>query len=218
MRPQSDGRTSTPLGTAETSPPDAESATERAARFERDAMQYHAVLLRGARRLTRSEADAEDLLQDTLMNAYAGYPRFRPGSNMRAWLFRIMHNRWVRNHQTTQRRPDMFTVENITDSDLAASSVHSSAVHRSAEDEALDAMPDNVIREALNNLPEGFRLALYYTDVRGFTYADTAALLGVPVGTVMSRIARGRERLRASLGALADARGLRCESEKQCVA
>lgn len=215
MLPQSDGRTSTPPGMTEASAPEAESETELAARFERDAMPYHAVLLRGARRLTRSEADAEDLLQDTLMNAYVGFRRFQPGTNMRAWLFRIMRNRWVSLHRTKQRRPDVFTVEDITDSDLAASSVHLSAIHRSAEDEALDILPDKGIREALRNLPEEFRLTVYYADMQGFTYAETAALLGVPMGTVMSRVARSRRRLRASLAELDDAR--RCSGE-QCVA
>jgi RNA polymerase sigma-70 factor, ECF subfamily len=214
MLPQSDRRTSTSPGMTETPIPDAESEAERAARFEREAMPYHAVLLRGARRLTRSEADAEDLLQDTLMNAYAGFRCFRPGTNMRAWLFRIMHNRWVSMHRTRQRRPDVFTVEDITDSDLAAGSVHLSAVHRAAEDEALDTVPDNVIREALDDLPEGFRLTVYYADVQGFTYAETAALLGVPMGTVMSRIARSRKRLRASLAELADARGREGEAQR----
>ncbi|WP_458319714.1 sigma-70 family RNA polymerase sigma factor [Mycolicibacterium brisbanense] len=203
MLPQSDGRTRIPPGTPETSACEVESEAELAARFERNAMQYHAVLLRGARRLTRSEADAEDLLQDTLMNAYAGFRRFQPGTNMRAWLFRIMHNRWVSLHRTKQRRPDVFTVEDITDSDLAGSSVHMSAVHRSAEDEALDILPDKVIREALSDLPESFRLTVYYADMQGLTYAQTAALLGVPMGTVMSRVARSRKRLRVSLAELA---------------
>lgn len=211
MLPQSDARTSTPPGMPETSASEAESEAELAARFERNAMQYHAVLLRGARRLTHSEADAEDLLQDTLMNAYAGFRRFQPGTNMRAWLFRIMHNRWVSLHRTKQRRPDIFTVEDITDSDLAASSVHLSAVHRSAEDEALDILPDKVIREALSELPESFRLTVYYADMQGLTYAQTAALLGVPMGTVMSRVARSRKRLRVALADLADTgRGEQC--------
>jgi RNA polymerase sigma-70 factor (ECF subfamily) len=213
MLPQSDGRPSTPPEMPATSTSEVESEAELAARFERNAMQYHAVLLRGARRLTHTEADAEDLLQDTLMNAYAGFRRFQPGTNMRAWLFRIMHNRWVSLHRTKQRRPDVFTVEDITDSDLAASSVHMSAVHRSAEDEALDTLPDKVIRDALSDLPETFRLTLYYADMQGLTYAQTAALLGVPMGTVMSRVARSRERLRVSLAGLGDSR-----RGEQCVA
>jgi RNA polymerase sigma factor (sigma-70 family) len=159
------------------------------ARFGRDALPFLEVLHRGARRLTRNEADAEDLLQDTLLHAYAGFRSFRSGSNIQAWLFRIMHNRWVSTHRYRQRRPVEVSDEGITERDLAPS----------AEAEALDAIPNQVLKAALDTLPVGFRVALYYADVQGFTYAQTAALMNVPVGTVMSRVARARKRLRVPL-------------------
>ncbi|HYZ67155.1 MAG TPA: sigma-70 family RNA polymerase sigma factor [Mycobacterium sp.] len=164
-----------------------------AARFARDAEPLFDVLARGARRLARSEADAEDLLQDTLMHAYAGFGTFKDGSNLKAWLFRILYNRWVSTYRAKQSRPSEVPVDAITDQDLANHAA------RSAEMEALDALPDNEIKAAMDALPEGFRSAVYYADVAGYTYAETAAILGIPHGTVMSRAYRGRERLRIAL-------------------
>ncbi|CRZ15767.1 sigma-70 family RNA polymerase sigma factor [Mycolicibacterium neworleansense] len=177
----------------------AESDAELAARFVNEAMPFHPVLLRTARRLTHSHADAEDLVQDTLMNAYTGFRRFEPGTNLRAWLFRILHNRWISTHRMKQRRPDTFAVAEITDSDMFGNALHSAAAERSAEDRVLDLLCDDRTRDALLALPEGFRAVLYYAGIKGFTYAETAALMEIPLGTVMSRIARSRERLRAAL-------------------
>lgn len=195
-----------------------ESDAQLAARFVREAMPFHAVLLRTARRLTRSQADAEDLVQDTLMNAYAGFQRFEPGTNLRAWLFRILHNRWISTHRTKQRRPDTFPVGDITDSDMLGSAIHSAGAERSAEDRALDTFCDKRIRDALLTLPDGFRTVLYYADIEGFTYAETAALMEIPLGTVMSRISRSRERLRAALADVADDRWPTRETDTQRVA
>ncbi|KWX26068.1 MULTISPECIES: sigma-70 family RNA polymerase sigma factor [Mycolicibacterium] len=178
---------------------DVESDAELAARFEREAMPFRPVLLRTARRLTHSDVDAEDLVQDALMNAYVGFRKFRQGTNLRAWLFRILHNRWISTYRMKQRRPDTFCVDEITDSDIASSAIHSDTGGRSAEDEALDVLGDHQIRVALQALPEGFQRVLYYADIEGYTYAETAVLMGIPLGTVMSRISRGRERLRAAL-------------------
>ncbi|OBG44707.1 sigma-70 family RNA polymerase sigma factor [Mycolicibacterium fortuitum] len=175
-----------------------------AARFVREAMPFHTVLLRTARRLTLSQADAEDLVQDTLMNAYAGFHRFEPGTNLQAWLFRIMHNRWISTHRMKQRRPDTFSVGEFTDNDMLGSAGHSAIAERSAEDRALDLFCDDRIRDAVLTLPEGFRTVLYYADVEGLTYAETAARMDIPLGTVMSRIARSRERLRAALAEIDD--------------
>jgi RNA polymerase sigma-70 factor (TIGR02947 family) len=173
------------------------------ARFMSDALPLLDVLRRGARRLTRNEADAEDLLQDTLLHAYAGFRTFKAETNLQAWLFRILHNRWVSAHRYKQRRPTEVPVDGITEHELAASVARGSSGARSAEAEALDAFPDNEIKAALDALPEGFRLAVYYTDVEGFTYAQTAAIMNVPLGTVMSRVARARQRLRVSLADVA---------------
>ncbi|BBX26943.1 sigma-70 family RNA polymerase sigma factor [Mycolicibacterium alvei] len=170
-----------------------------AVRFVHEAMPFHPVLLRTARRLTHSQADAEDLVQDTLMNAYTGFHRFEPGTNLRAWLFRILHNRWISTHRMKQRRPDTFAVPEFTDCDMFGSAGHSVTAERSAEECALDLFCDDRIRDAVLMLPEGFRTVLYYADIEGFTYAETAARMEIPLGTVMSRIARSRERLRAAL-------------------
>jgi RNA polymerase sigma-70 factor (TIGR02947 family) len=173
------------------------------ARFTSDALPLLDGLRRGARRLTRNEADAEDLLQETLLHAYAGFRTFKSGTNLQAWLFRILHNRWVSTHRYKQRRPTEVPVDGITEHELAASVARGTSGPRSAEAEALDAFPDNEIKAALDALPEGFRLAVYYTDVEGFTYAQTAAIMNVPLGTVMSRVARARQRLRVSLADVA---------------
>jgi RNA polymerase sigma-70 factor (TIGR02947 family) len=180
-----------------------ESDGDLAARFAREAAPLFDVLSRGARRLTRSDADAEDLLQDTLLHAYAGFHTFQDGSNLKAWLFRILYNRWVSAYRVKQRRPSEVPVDAITDRDLADSAARLSTSPRSAEAEALDALPDNEIKAAMNALPATFRAAVYYTEVQGYTYAETAAILGVPHGTVMSRASRGRQRLRTALAHVA---------------
>ncbi|MUL81125.1 MULTISPECIES: sigma-70 family RNA polymerase sigma factor [unclassified Mycolicibacterium] len=196
-----------------------ESDAQLAARFVHEAMPFHTILLRAARRLTHSQADAEDLVQDTLMNAYAGFRRFERGTNLRAWLFRILHNRWISTHRMKQRRPDTFAVGEITDSDMLGNAIHSGTAERSAEDRALDVFCDDRIRDALLTLPEGFRTVLYYADIEGFTCAQTAALMGIPLGTVMSRISRSRERLRVALAEVADDRWpMREEADTQRVA
>ena len=170
-----------------------------AARFAREVEPLFDVLLRGARRLTRSDADAEDLLQDTLLHAYAGFRTFKQGSNLKAWLFRIQYNRWVSTYRSKQRRPSEVPVDEITERELADSAARLPAGLRSAEAEALDALPDNEIKAAMDALPDGFRAVMYYADVQGYTYAETAAILDIPMGTVMSRVSRGRQRLRISL-------------------
>jgi RNA polymerase sigma factor (sigma-70 family) len=179
-----------------------ESDSELAARFTRDTQPLFDVLLRGARRLARTEADAEDLVQDTLLHAYAGFRKFRAGTNLKAWLFRIMYNRWVSNHRGKQRRPAEVAVEEITDRDLVRAAAHQSGGLRSAEAVVLAALPDPELTEALAELPDGFTEAMFYAYVEGYTYAETAALMDIPMGTVMSRVSRGRQRLRASLAPL----------------
>jgi RNA polymerase sigma factor (sigma-70 family) len=159
-------------------------------------------LSRRARRLSRRDADAEDLLQDALLDAYAGFHTFQEGTNFKAWLFRILYHRWVSTHRSKQRRPSEVSVENLTERDLARSAAHIPAGLRSAEVEVLEALPDSQIQAAMHALPEGFRAAMYYADVHGYTYAETAALLNIPVGTAMSRASRARQRLRIALAQL----------------
>ena len=178
-----------------TSEPD----TELAARFAREAEPLFEVLSRGARRLTRCEADAEDLLQDALLHAYAGFHTFQEGSNLKAWLFRILYNRWVSAHRSKKSRPAEVFVAEIAERDLAGGAARLSAGQRSAEAEVLDALPDSEIKAAMASLPEGFRTVVYLADIQGYTYAETAAMLNIPMGTVMSRVSRGRQRLRIAL-------------------
>ena len=168
--------------------------SELAARFVIEAVPLLDALGRGARRLTHSEADAEDLLQDTLLHAYEGFASFRQGTNLNAWLFRILHNRWVSRHRYRQCRPAEVSLDAMT-----AGRHEQSAVHGSAEVEVLDVMPDGDIAAALAELPDGARTAMFYVGVQGHTYAETAALMGVPMGTVMSRVSRGRQQLRVAL-------------------
>jgi RNA polymerase sigma-70 factor (ECF subfamily) len=193
--------------TAPTAVPDTiESDRDLAARFAREAQPLFEVLGRRARGLTRNEADAEDLLQDTLMHAFTGFRTFRQGSNLKAWLFRILYNRWVSSHRAKQSRPSEISVDSVTDRDLADGTSRLPVGLRSAEAEVLDMLPDNDIKAAMADLPEGFRSVVYYADVQGYTYAQTAAILNIPLGTVMSRVSRGRQRLRVALAHVGDGR------------
>ena len=183
-----------------TSEPD----TDLAARFTCEVAPLLDMLSRGARRLTRSDADAEDLLQDALMHAYTGFHTFTDGTNVKAWLFRILYNRWVSGYRTKQRRPAEVSLDEIGDWDM---SWRPSEASRSAETEFLDALPNNEIKTAMATLPEGFRTAMYYADVLEYTYAETAELMDVPMGTVMSQGGPRKERLRFALAHLADGGG-----------
>ena len=179
-----------------------ESDAELAERFARDAVPLFDALGRRARRLTLSDADAEDLLQDTLLHAYRGFRSFQPGTNLKAWLFRIQYHRWISAHRHKQRRPAEVTVDDLGEHELAGGAARSSAGRPSAEDEVLDTLSDNDIRRALATLPDGTRRVMYYAGVAGYTYAETAALMDIPIGTVMSRVSRGRQRLRVALAHL----------------
>lgn len=180
---------------------------ELTARFTADVWPLVDVLHRGARRLTRNDADAEDLLQETLIHAYKGFGNFNEGSNLKAWLFRIQHNQWINAYRWKERRPAEVLSEEITDRELAGYGAHLSTGLRSAEAEVLDALPDSDVRDAMGQLSEGFRMVLYYADVEGYTYAETAALMDIPIGTVMSRVSRARTQLRGALADTTSARG-----------
>ncbi|ORB28330.1 sigma-70 family RNA polymerase sigma factor [Mycolicibacterium parafortuitum] len=177
------------------------------ARFAREVEPLLAVLGRGARRLARSEPEAEDLLQDTLLRAYRGFHTFEDGTNLQAWLFRILYNRWVSVHRAKQARVTEVSAALLTDRDLAATASRLPGGPRSAEAEVLDALPDGDVRSALASLPGGFAEVLFYADIEGYTYAETAVILGIPIGTVMSRVSRGRKRLRIALAHLSHGRG-----------
>ena len=156
-------------------------------------------LRRQALRMTRHHADAEDLVQDTLEKAFAGFDSFRPGSNITAWLRRILVNTHITHYRQNQRRPGQHLAEQITDLHLMATAAHSSTALPSAEDEALKRLGDEDIVAAMRALPEQFRTAVYFADIEGLPCKEIAAVINIPIGTVVSRLHRGRRLLRQLL-------------------
>jgi RNA polymerase sigma-70 factor, ECF subfamily len=178
--------------------------------FADEAMQYAPQLYSGALRMTRNQADAEDLVQDTYLRAYRGFGGFTEGTNLRAWLYRILTNAFINTYRSRQRRPvetdladveDMYLYKRLPALDTLASS-------RSAEDQLFDLLTDDEVKQALEALPENFRLAVLLADVEGFSYKEIAEMLDIPIGTVMSRLHRGRKAMQKSLFDYAHARGL----------
>ncbi|CAM4064565.1 RNA polymerase sigma factor SigR [Nocardiopsis rhodophaea] len=162
-----------------------------------------------ALRMTRNAADAEDLVQETFTKAFANFHQFKAGTNLRAWLYRILTNTFINGYRKKQREPLQDSTDEIKDWQLAAADAHTSSGARSAEMEVLDHLPDSDIRVALAELPEEFRLVVYLIDIEGYSYKEVAARMGTPLGTVMSRLHRARRQLREMLTDYARERGVR---------
>jgi len=176
--------------------------------FETQALSYMDQLYAAAMRMTRNPADAEDLVQETYAKAFAAQDKFTMGTNLKAWLYRIQTNAFINTYRKKQREPKRSDAENVEDWQLAAAAEHTSSGLASAEDKALDALGDGDIKRALAELSEDFRMAVYLSDVEGFAYKEIAEIMDTPVGTVMSRLHRGRKLLREKLKDYAAERGL----------
>jgi RNA polymerase sigma-70 factor (ECF subfamily) len=188
--------------------PEDEGSAARAARFESDALQYLDQLYSAALRMTRNPADAEDLVQETFAKAFAAFHQYKPGTNLKAWLYRILTNTFINSYRKKQREPQQSQAEEVEDWQIARAASHTSQGLRSAEAEALDRLPDSDVKRALASLPEDRRMVVYYADVEGFPYKEIAEIMGTPIGTVMSRLHRGRRQLRELLADYAAQRGL----------
>lgn len=186
--------------------PTTETLAQQKARFERDAFQYTSQLYAAALRYTKNEHDAQDLVQDTYAKAFTAFHQFTPGTNLKAWLYRILTTTFINAYRKDQRRPQLAAGE-LEDWQIHDAASHTSDQGKSAEDEVLDQIADIDVKSALAALAEEFRMAVYLVDVEGFSYKEVAEIVGVPTGTVMSRLHRGRKLLREALGDYAKERG-----------
>lgn len=188
---------------------DTQPAAELRELFEEQALQYMDQLYAAALRMTRNPADAGDLVQETYMKAYAAFKSYEQGTNLKAWLYRILTNTFINSYRKNQREPYQGAIDDLEDWQLGgAESLTQGRTTRSAEAEAIDHLPDSDVKQALQSIPEDFRLAVYLADVEGFSYQEIADIMKTPVGTVMSRLHRGRRLLRDLLADYARERGI----------
>ncbi|WP_017577529.1 sigma-70 family RNA polymerase sigma factor [Nocardiopsis kunsanensis] len=187
----------------------AEHRTEQTLDFASAVTPFADQLYPTALRMTRNPADAEDLVQETFTKAFANFHQFRAGTNLRAWLYRILTNTFINGYRKKQREPRQETTDEIKDWQLAAAAGHTSSGMRSAETEVLDHLPDSDIKQALARLPEDFQLVIYLVDIEGYAYKEVAERMDTPLGTVMSRLHRARRQLREMLADYGRERGMR---------
>src|SRR5215207_4539559 len=178
------------------------------AAFAAEAMQYAPQLYSAALRMTRNAADAEDLVQETFLRGYRSYATFEAGTNLRAWLFRILTNTFINSYRAKQRRPQETEFGELEDLYLYRRIGGIEQASRSAEDQLMDIFTDDEVKAALEELPENFRLPVLLADVQDFSYKEIAEILDIPIGTVMSRLHRGRKAMQKRLVDFAEARGL----------
>ncbi|HEV2993134.1 MAG TPA: sigma-70 family RNA polymerase sigma factor [Acidimicrobiia bacterium] len=180
------------------------------AQFPELAMPYMDALYSAALRMTRNPADAEDLVQETYLRAYRGFGGFKEGTNLKAWLYKILTNTFINTYRARKRRPEETDLDEAEDFSLyrRLGGLEAAAADRTPETEVLEAMPEAVVKEALESLPEQFRMAVLLADVEGFSYKEIAEIMDVPIGTVMSRLHRGRKQLQSRLWQFAEQRGL----------
>lgn len=176
--------------------------------FEEQAIPFMDQLYAAAMRMTRNPADAADLVQETFVKAFAAWSSFSQGTNLKAWLYRILTNTYINIYRKRQREPYQGTIDELEDWQLGGAESTTASHSRSAEAEAIDRMPASVVKDALQEVPEDFRLAVYLADVEGFSYQEIADIMKTPIGTVMSRLHRGRRMLRELLADYAAERGI----------
>lgn len=197
-----------PITTGGEAQPSDHDACDLTHRFERDALPYLDQLYSAALRMARNPVDAQDLVQETFAKAFASFHQFRNGTNLKAWLYRILSNEFIDLYRKRQRRPLETNADEIEDWQMARAEAHASTGLRSAEAEALAHLPDSDVKDALQRIPEAFRMVVYLADVEGFAYKEIAQITGAPIGTVVSRLHRGRRRLRTLLNGYARENGL----------
>ncbi|CAI37797.1 RNA polymerase sigma factor RpoE [Corynebacterium jeikeium] len=189
-----------------------DTADELLHRFEADALPLLDQLYGAALRMTRNPADAQDLVQDAYMKAYQAFGSFKEGTNLKAWMYRILTNTYINSYRKAQRRPTESSADEMTDWQLAETAKHDSVGLESAEVEALKNIPDKRIQDALMSLGEDYRMVVYYADVEGLAYKEIAEIMDTPIGTVMSRLHRGRKQLRSKLKDVAAEHGIVTEA------
>jgi RNA polymerase sigma-70 factor, ECF subfamily len=181
--------------------------------FEAQAMPFIDQLYAAAMRMTRNPSDAQDLVQETFVKAFASFAQFEQGTNLKAWLYRILTNTFINTYRKKQREPYQGTIDDLEDWQLGGAESTTATSSRSAEAEAIDHLPDSAVKDALQSIPEDFRLAVYFADVEGFAYKEISDIMNTPIGTVMSRLHRGRKMLRDELADYAADRGFKAAAD-----